>query len=98
MVSLWQFDLQKVGNLKEMAGCSSPAALTGGRQRFDDALQMGWTEIQMRGKVPSAVSHHQSVLIGKAMYLVGGSSFDDTTSSNASIHKLDLSTHLWDVV
>ena len=32
------------------------------------------------------------------MWLIGGSSFDTLTASNASIHKLDLSSHMWDTV
>ena len=59
---------------------------------------MGWTEIQAKGKVPCAISHHQSIVIGKAMWLIGGSSSDSLTASNQSIHKLDLSSHMWDVV
>lgn len=60
MNNLWSFDLRSLDGLKSGQSASDPAT-------------MAWQPIRTHGSIPDAISHHQSIVAGKNMYLIGGS-------------------------
>ena len=81
MNNLWCFDLNGVANMTE--------------SNFNEHIE--WKPVKMHGEIPGQVSHHQSVVYGKNMYLIGGTmNGRDYVCSQMS--RLDLQTLNWDVI
>ena len=63
MQNLWSFDLSALGDLKELSR----------NNRANADYPIEWKECVTYGKKPGKISHHQTAIVGKIMYLIGGS-------------------------
>lgn len=81
--SLWCFDLTEIsGDLQDAS-------------TENNVLE--WQEIRTHGSVPSQISHHQCIVAGKNMYLVGGA-LSGRDYNCSQMYRLDLQTFNWDMV
>lgn len=60
MNNLWSFNLASLEGLKE-------------GNNTHESMEMAWQTLRTHGQIPEAISHHQSIVAGKNMYLIGGS-------------------------
>ena len=58
---------------------------------------MDWKQLQTRGQAPGSISHHQTVVAGKNMYLIGGVMGGRDYNQN-QIFRLDMQSLNWDLV
>lgn len=80
--NLWRFNLAAIGDLRDNS--SENCALT-------------WEEVETHGSVPGQVSHHKCIVVGKNMYLIGGS-MNGRDYNCQQMYRLDLQTLNWDQV
>ena len=62
MNNLWSFDMEQVGDVKELCKYKNQA----------NEYPMAWKQLTMRGSIPGGITHHHTVVAGKNMYLIGG--------------------------
>ena len=82
--TLWAFELEKVGELRELAD-TSPGP--------DAHAKLEWNKVETTGRSPGRISHHATVVSGDRMILIGGSC-DGLTS--ARLHSLNLKSFNWE--
>ena len=82
MNNLWSFDMSSFTDIRE---AQTPAN------------QLEWRPLKTFGKTPGQVSHHQSIVVGKNMYLIGGS-MNGKDYNQSVMYRLDLQSLNWDTV
>ena len=80
--NLWGFDLTEIGDLQDSSTENNVLA---------------WQEVKTHGSVPGQISHHQCIVAGKNMYLVGGT-LAGRDYNCSQMYRLDLQTFNWDEV
>lgn len=87
MNNLWQFDLGNLGDLSMLSR----------NNRANAENPIDWKECKMHGSIPGTISHHQTVVAGKNMYLIGGC-MGGRDYNQSQMYRLDLQTLNWDQV
>lgn len=77
--------MESIGNLKELSASKS----------LQQDYPLEWKLVQTRGQVPAGVAHHQTIVVGKNLYLIGGVMLG-RDYNQSQIYRLDLSTMIWD--
>lgn len=88
MNNLWCFDLSQIGDVKELHKYKNQ----------NNDYPMAWQELKMRGQIPGGITHHQTVVAGKNMYLIGGVMTGRNEYNQNQMFRLDLQTLNWDSV
>ena len=64
--TLWAFDLDKMGDLKELSDYSPGP---------DSHAALEWTKVETTGKSPGPISHHMTIVVDNKLLVIGGSFF-----------------------
>ena len=86
MNNLWSLELDSIGDLKDRSSRNAMSL---------DGSNFEWKSVRCHGSIPGPLSHHQSVICGKNMYLIGGC-ITGKDYNQSQMYRLDLQTFNWD--